>query len=235
MSERPDNNGGAGGSGGQDQQPAGGQPQGGQPQGQQGGGQPQGGQPQGGQPQGGQPQGQPQGGQPQGGYQQGGAAAPTGPSVGDIFSRQDTMAEIKQGVVWFALVGAGVGVAVFLNGILADTTDPGYFVALMVYLGSFAFPPLIGLLVASRQSDTLTAPPENLRYATAGATGAAGGIVFILITTILAVIGLDSGSGGGSGNFFSAPGFGDIILPMILIAIGAAVTAAGFLYVEDNL
>lgn len=89
-----------------------GQPEGGQPQGvQQQNGQPQGGhgQPQGRQapPQGGQPQGQP-------------APAQTGPSVGDIFSRPDTMTEIKVGIAVFAMIGAGLGIGVLLIGGIAE-------------------------------------------------------------------------------------------------------------------
>lgn len=187
------------------------------------------GRPQGGQPQGGQPQGQPQSG-PGGGQP---APAQAGPGIGDVFNRQDTLSEIKLGVASYAVVGVGLGLGILLTGLLSDTTDPGYFVALITFLGTFALPPLVGVVVALRQADTLTGPPENLRLATAGVTGAAGGFVMLLIVSIFAAIGLDTGSGGAS--LGSAPGIGDIFLPAIFISIAAGVTAAGVVWVLGNL
>lgn len=235
MSDTPNNNSGDGSQGEQPQggQPQGGQPaggQGGQPQGGQGGGQPPGGQAPGGQAPGGQPpqggaQGQPQGQAPRGNYQ-------TGPSVTDIFNRQDTQAEIKIGVAIFALVGVGVGLSVFLNGIIADTADPGYVIAAFGYLASFALPPLVSAVVALRQRDTLAEVEQTLRLATAGTTGAAGGFVMVIISTILSIVSLDTGAGA---SLLGLPEIGDAILPAILVAIASGVTAAGIVWVMNNL
>lgn len=238
MSDTPNDDSGDGSEGEQSEggqpeggQPQGGQPQGGQPQGGQGGGQPSQGQPQGQAPQGGaQPQGQAPQGQPQGQAQR--APVNTGPSVGDILNRRDTKGEIKIGVAIFALVGAGVGLAIFLNAIIADTTDPGYTIAVFGYLASFALPPLVSAIVAFRQQEQLADIDQTLRLATAGATGAAGGLVMILVTTILSIISLDTGQGG---QLLGIPEFGDVILPAILIAIASGVAAAGIVWALNNL
>jgi hypothetical protein len=129
-------------------------------------------------------------------------------------------------------VGAGVGLGIFLNGIIADTTDPGYAVAAFGYLASFALPPVVSAIVAFRQQEQLADIDQTLRLATAGATGAAGGLVMILVTTILSIISLDTGQGG---QLLGIPEFGDVILPAILIAIASGVAAAGIVWALNNL
>lgn len=234
------------GDGSQGDQPQGGQG-GSQPQGNQGDGQAQGGQAPGGQaggqpPQGGQPaQGQPpqdqpaQGGaQPQGQAPQGQAQrAPvnTGPSIGDIFSRNDTLDQIKLGVVMYALVGFGLGLPMFgigsaftsgSGGSLSSSIGAG-FAVLGTIAAPFAISSVLALLVGRSIGDELDDVMDNLVFATAGVTTAAGTIVAYFIAIIM--LGL------GTGNI----SFNNLILPIILGAIGSAIIAAGSIWAEENL
>jgi len=221
--EQPDGSQGgqsAGGRGGQPQGQAGGQPAQGQPQ----AGAPQG------QPQGQRPQGQaPQGQAPQGQAQR--APVNTGPSIGDIFSRKDTLDQIKLGVVMYAIVGFGLGLPMFGLG-SAFTSGSGGSVAASLgagfaILGTIGAPlavsAVLALLIGRSIGDELDDVMDNLVFATAGVTTAAGTIVAYFIAIIM--LGL------GTGNI----SFNNLILPIILGAIGSAVIAAGRIWAEENL
>ena len=232
--ESGDSNQGEQPQGGQGGHSAGGQ--GGQPQGGQSGGQPGQGQPRGGAPQG-QPQGQPQGGaQPQGQPAQGQAPqgqaqrAPvnTGPSVGDIFSRKYTLDQIKLGVVMYAIVGFGIGLGMFgignaftgssgLAGIAGGFAVLGTIGAPIAVSSALAF--IIGRNIGEELEDVM----DNLVFATAGVTTAAGTVV----TYFLAIIMLGLGTGNIS--------FNNLILPIVLGALGSAVIAVGAIWTEKNL
>lgn len=239
MSDTPNDQSGDGSEGKQQgRQSQGGQSQGSQPP----GGQARGGQPASGQTESGQSQadqsweqsedqsGQPPGqsNQPQGQPPRGGAAQ-TGPSVGDIFSRPSTKGEIQIGVAVFALVGVGIGLGVLLSGSLSDM---GVGFATFALLGSLALAPPIAGVLALRQAEELGDEPDNLRYASAGVTAFAGGLVMYIVEFVLALIGLPTVSGASTAG---APELGTILLPIIVIAIGAAVTAAGVVWAVDNL
>lgn len=246
MSDTPNDDSGDGSEG---EQSEGGQPEGGQPQ----GGQPQGGQPQGGRPQGGQPaQGQPQGGQPQGGQPQGQPAqgqapqdgaqpqgqpaqgqaqrAPvnTGPSVSDIFSRNDTLDQIKLGVVMYAIVGFGVGLPMFGLGSAFTSggglsSISGAFAVLGTIGAPLAVSAALALLVGRNIGEELDDVMDNLVFATAGVTTAAGTIIAYFIAIIM--LGLGTGT----------ISFDNLILPIVLGAIGSAIIAAGSIWAEENL
>lgn len=225
MSEQPDNNGGSEGSGSNDNLQAGGQAQGGQPQGGQAGSGQAGGQAGGGQAQGGQ-HGHAQG-QPQGGYQ-GQQQVQTGPSVGDIFSRPDTMSQIKLGVVLFALVGVGAGLALFGvgNSFAPSGGGGGGFAGALAgaVLGPamlvvpIAFSVVVAVFLGFRQEEALEDTPDNLVYATAAVTSAIGALVAFLISWILGGLGVGNVS------------FNGVFVPMLMTAIGAAVVAAGIIW-----
>lgn len=94
----------------------------------------------------------------------------------------------------------------------------------------FAVAPAISALIALRQTGELENTPSKLKLATAAVTGAGGSFVFVFISYIFAILTLETG---GSSSFL--PEIGDAFLPMFLIAIGGAVTAAGVVWVIDNL
>jgi hypothetical protein len=73
--------------------------------------------------QGGQQQGAHHGNSQQGEHSQDGyqtQQVQTVPSIGDIFSRQDTMAEIKRGAVLYGIIGVGILVAGALTALLVN-------------------------------------------------------------------------------------------------------------------
>ncbi len=182
----------------------------------------------GGQPQG-QPQGQPPAQQPQGSYQQGGARQPvqTGPSVGDIFSRLETLNEMKVGIAAFTLIGVGAGLVTILSGLSAGGGSVFGF-GVLIAIGSLAVTPALGGLFGLRQSDNLEDTPDTLTYATAAVTGAAGTVLLGIIVVIAAVIAAPVGGGGGGGA-------GQLFLALIFAAIGAAVAGAGTAWGARNL
>ena len=175
----------------------------------------------------GQAQGSPQQpGQPQGGYQQGQQQVQTGPSIGDIFNRQDTMAEIKYGVVILALLGVGIGIGMFgVTNALTGGAGGGF--AGLSLLSLLALPFVVGVIgtmvLAERQNDDLDEVANNLVYATIAVTGFVGTVVAFLIAWILA--------GLGAGNV----GFNGIFVPMLLGALGAAVAGAGVVWADRSL
>jgi hypothetical protein len=218
-----------------DGQAQGGQAPGGQAPSGQAGGQPPQGQPQSGQPAQGQaPQGQPaQGGaQPQGQAPQGQAQrAPvdTGPSVGDIFSRNDTLDQIKLGVVMYAIVGFGLGLGLFGigNAFSGGSGTAAAFASGLAIFGSIGAPlaigPLLAYFIGGEIGNELADVEDNLVFATAGVTALGGSIVAFFLSWIM--LGLGAGS----------VSFNNIILPIILSGIGAAIVAVGRIWAEENL
>lgn len=220
--EQPDGSQGgqsAGGRGGQPQGQAGGQPAQGQPQ----AGAPQG------QPQGQRPQGQaPQGQAPQGQAQR--APVNTGPSIGDIFSRKDTLDQIKLGVVMYAIVGFGLGLGLFGIGSAYSSIAGGSFtgqfaqaVAASTLGAPFVLSAVLGFILSEQISDELEDVATNLVLATTGVTALAGTLVVVILDIIMIGIGTGSIS------------FNNLILPMVLAAIGSAIIAAGRIWAEENL
>ncbi len=208
MSDTPND---SSGDGSQGEQPEGGQPPGGQsPQGQATGGQ-------GTQPPGGaQPQRQP----PQGNYQ-------TGPSIGDIFSRADTLDQIKLGVVLYAIAGFGIGLGMFGLGSAFTSGSVTSITGAMAIFGTIGAPmaisAVLALLVGRAVNEELTDIPENLVFATAAVTTAIGTIVTYFLAIVL--LGLGTGS----------INFDNLVLPIILAAIGSAVIAVGTIWADENL
>jgi hypothetical protein len=137
----------------------------------------------------------------------------TGPSIGDIFNRGDTMREIKAGVVLHAVLGVGIGL-----GMLGVTNSvsggAGGFAGAVSLLSLVAIPIVVGVVgavVASlRQNEELGDVANNLVYGTSAVTGFVGTIVTFIIAWILAGVSFDGVFG-----------------PMILGALGAAIAGAG--------
>lgn len=211
MSDQPNNSNGEQG----DQPPA--QQQGGGQQPQQGGQQP----PQGGQ----QP---PQGGQqpPQGGQQPAGQQrrqpAQTGPGMGDILNREDTMGELKTGIVLFVSVAIGLGLAVFLGDAFQDNFISGS--TALLYQFEITGVMILAAYVGHQQATGLVDVEEKLVLGTVAITAAAGAVLFELVLWIFAQLTLDN-----------TAELGDILPLWIAAAIGAAVVAVVIAYADRNL
>jgi len=147
------------------------------------------------------------------------AVAPTSgePGMADIFNRDDTKDELKIGVVLFSLVGLGLG----LGMLLADIFEEG---VLTNQTAGIYLAPLLAIIVAQRISDVLTDLPDNLALGTAAVTALAGTVVLGLIAWIFNEI-----------TFDATFDLGDFLLPLIGMAIGAAVVGAGMVWVNRNL
>lgn len=201
-----------GNQGGHQGQPAGGQqpPQGGQQPASNAGAQGQG------------PPGQP----PQGQYQ-------TGPSIGDIFNRADTKTEIKIGTILFTLVTIGFGVTGFGAAISSGGGGVGTGSSLGGIAGGAAsmivllFVPIVALVIGLRQADVLTGVPANLVYANAAATSFLGTLATFVVGLVFFLIG---GAGGAIGDMIGA-----MIGPVIFAGLGAAIVAAGSVWVKLNI
>ena len=139
------------------------------------------------------------------------------PAMGDIFNREDTKDELKIGVTLFALVGLGIGLGVLLADIFEEGVlgngEAGIYLA-----------PLLAIIIAQRISDGLADLPDNLALGTAATTALAGTIVLGLIAWIFNEI-----------TFDVTPDLGDFLLPLIGMAIGAAVVGAAMVWVDRNL
>lgn len=139
------------------------------------------------------------------------------PAIGDIFNREDTKDELKIGVTLFALVGLGIGLGVLLadifeEGVLASQT-------IGIYMA-----PLLAVIVSQRISEMLVDLPDNLALGTAAVTSLAGTIVLGLIVWLFNEI-----------TFDVTADLGDLLLPLIGMAIGAAVVGAAMVWVDRNL
>ncbi len=207
------------------------QPQAEQPE----GGQPHAGPTQGGQPQGGQPQGgQPQAGQPQGAYQAQ-QPAPAGPTVSDIFSRQDTMARMKEGTVLMAMVGVGLLVASALGSFIS------YGQATAVTQGALILGPAAAAVFAFRDADILGDVPNNLVYATTAVTAVAETLVLVILGMFGGIMaaglgGQQTATVGGETVTVGQVNFpaGDFFLVGIMVAVGAALIAVLVVWAKRN-
>lgn len=143
-----------------------------------------------------------------------------GPSMGDIFNRTDTKNEIKIGVVFFALVGLGLGLGAFVAQALESDFERMAMELLMVGL---ILPSLVAVLIAQRQSSELGDLPDNLAFGTAGVTALAGTLVLGLLIWLFGEMIADFGD------------LGDILLPLVGLGIGAAAVSVGMIWVMRNL
>ena len=143
-----------------------------------------------------------------------------GPSMGDIFNRTDTKNEIKIGVVFFALVGLGLGLGAFVAQALESDFE---FLAMELLTIGLILPSLVAVLIAQRQSNALGDLPDNLAFGTAGVTALAGTLVLGLVLWLFGEMIDDFGD------------LGDILLPLVGLGIGAAAVSVGMIWVMRNL
>jgi len=139
--------------------------------------------------------------------------------------------------VVYAGIGLGVGIAAMLTALLMGFAGVG--VAGILILASLGVAPALGALFALRQTDELEELEDKLLYANVAVTSAAGtvalGFIAGLFGTIASSIATPQFGGGGGGGFGGGGGLGQVIIPLFLIAIGAAVAAAVAAWASRNL
>jgi hypothetical protein len=128
----------------------------------------------------------------------------------------------------YAIVGFGLGLPMFgigsaFTGSSGAQAIAGGFAVLGTIGAPLAVSAALALLIGRNIGEELDDVMDNLVFATAGVTTAVGTIVTYFITIIM--LGLGTGS----------ISFNNLILPIILGAIGSAVIAAGTLWAEENL
>lgn len=142
-----------------------------------------------------------------------------GPTIGDIFNRVDTMGQIKFGILVFATVSLGLGIA----GLGLSATSSSAQIATtmggaMTILGAFFLSPLIGAITSYWATTNLSGIPNNLVYGTAATIGFAGTVVSWLIAFLTFSMMSNSASGAGGGA-----NFGDLFIGVFFEAIGVAI------------
>lgn len=160
--------------------------------------------------------------QPQGTYQR-------GPGIGDIFSIPETKTELKIGVLLNVLIAVGFGFAAL--GMSTLSTGFGGFGSVGAFsigvTGPMLVAPLVGMYLGVRQTDVLDDQPDNVVLGNAAVTAFVGVFVMLLLSLILALI------IGGSGNLGNT--LGNLLLPYLITAIGAAAVAAGSGWAVENI
>lgn len=162
--------------------------------------------------------------EPQETYQQ--QPAQTGPSVSDIFSRQDTIAEMREGLILMALLGVGIGLGMFgvTNSVSTSGGAGTGFAAAISVISLLPLPLAVGVIgtmfLAKQQNEALAAVPSKLVYATIGATGFGGTVVLFFIAWFF--------TGIGTGNV----SFDGVLGPMLFGALGAGIAGAGIVWAD---
>jgi hypothetical protein len=129
----------------------------------------------------------------------------------------------------YAIVGFGVGLGMFGIGSAFSNASgaASAFASGIAVFGSIGAPLAINSLLAyfigGEIGDELADIEDNLVFATAGVTALAGSIIAFFLSWIM--LGLGAGS----------VSFNNLILPIILSGIGAAIIAAGRIWVDENL
>jgi len=177
---------------------------------------------------------QPAGQQPQGANGPPGqqAAYQQGPGIGDIFSRPETVKELKVGLLIYAVISIGLGIGAFgltTAGGGASMMAAG-FVVLLTMLSPFILSAVIAGFLGLRQARELDEEPENLILGTAAVTGFAGTIVMFVVGFVFSMLAAGGSGGGGGGS----GAIGQLIVPLLMVCLGAAIAGAGCAWIARN-
>lgn len=161
----------------------------------------------------------------QGAYQQ-------GPGLGDVFNRPETVTELKVGLLAYAAIAVGLGIGAF--GLTTAGGGAGMMAASFVVLLTMLSPFILGAAIAGvlglRQARVLEDQPDNLLLGTAAATGFGGTIVMFVVGFVFSMLAAGGGGGGGGGN-----AIGQLIVPLLMVCIGAAIAGAGCAWASRNI
>jgi hypothetical protein len=163
-------------------------------------------------------------------------------SVSDVLSDDRTKGYLTYTTSIFAIVGAGFGLTGALGTrLLFDGSDESGFVAaffMIVLFGVMVFTgPILGA-ISGLQLDRQMADTREAMI-TAFASGTLGYVVMTIVGVLVTVVfspstdSADTGGTGGSGgtDLFD---LGDVLVPLIAMAIPVGLVAAGVIYVGDR-
>lgn len=138
----------------------------------------------------------------------------------------------------FGLVGAGIGLIGVLGPLFGSTLVKATIKIVVALAGVsvvVAGGPLIGVLTGLGTDDRMDDRGRPV-FLTAGASGAVGHFLMMVVAILLLSVGVDSsGSGGGAGSGTDSilNSFGDFLLPLVLIAVATGLVSAGAAYLKE--
>lgn len=177
-----------------------------------------------------------------------------GPGITDYLSRPDVKHEIKYLIGIFAVIGLGFGLTGFvfndilIGGATDSSSEGGSFVA-----GMLKFLSIVGILTMATMSGTLVSvfTSRELRekfdaikptYVAAATGNGAGYIVMMVVTALILSLTIDTGGGGsgGSGGGSAEGGvsllnLGDLLVPIIALAIPVVIVSLATVYLQTEL
>lgn len=171
-------------------------------------------------------------------------------SVGDILSRPDVKHQVKYAVGLFAVVGVGFGLTGFvftdilipgIAGASGDSTSGALlgglltvFSLLSILVVAALSGPILGVTTALRVEKVFEA--DRVAYVTSAVGTAAGYVAMLLITVlVLSLTGSTSGGGSTGSSTGGLVNLGDLIVPIIALAIPVGIVGAATVYVHRAL
>ncbi len=158
-------------------------------------------------------------------------------SFGDVLSDRKNKKLLKYAVTVMAIVGAGFGLTGSIGaGQLVDGSSDSEFLGAMFFLSVFVFMllsgPILGALVGLEFDRRIANTREAL--ITSFASGAVGYVAMVITGVLLATVLMPDNlsSSGGEGGAFD---LGELIVPLLLMAIPIGAVAAGIVYASDTI
>ncbi|WP_135534901.1 hypothetical protein [Halostella pelagica] len=158
-------------------------------------------------------------------------------SFGDVLSDRKNKKLLKYAVTVMAIVGAGFGLTGSIGaGQLVDGSSDSEFLGAMFFLSVFVFMllsgPILGALVGLEFDRRIANTREAL--ITSFASGAVGYVAMVITGVLLATVLMPDNlaSSGGEGGAFD---LGELIVPLLVMAIPIGAVAAGIVYASDTI
>jgi hypothetical protein len=134
----------------------------------------------------------------------------------------------------FAVVGGGIGLNALFASFVLSGVGGAVISGLLVTagLGVSIFSGPVVAVVSSLRLDRRMDDEREAVLATGGAASAAGHLVSMVVAAVLLSVAVGGGSGGG-GTGGSAVPVGDLIVPLVLIAVATGVAGAAAVYLQN--
>lgn len=177
------------------------------------------------------------------------------PGITDYLSRPDVKYEIKYVVGIFAVVGLGFGLTgfVFNDVLIGGATESGGegenliagMLTILSIVGILTVATMSGTIISVFTSREIRSKFDDLKpaYVAAGAGNGVGCVVMMIVTAVILSFTIStesSGGGAGAGGGGTEGGvsllsLGDLIVPIIALAIPVVVVSLATVYLEQRL